>query len=79
VCHTSSSEPDTRWATKSYPPNVDDCLSCGGPRSGKPQSGCDRNDFHFSFPGQQPTEREYRAMVSRNTTGSDPLVQEPKK
>ena len=54
------------------------CISCRGPRSDSPRPGCHRNDFHYDFLGQQPTAREYKAMVSRVTDGSDPLVQEPK-
>lgn len=53
------------------------CLDCGGPRADNPRTGCHRNDFHYNFSGQQPTAKEYRAMVSRNTDGPDPLVPEP--
>jgi len=54
------------------------CLNCGGSRDEDPRPGCHRNDFHFMFQGQQPTAKEYTAMISRRTDGSDPLVQEPK-
>jgi hypothetical protein len=54
------------------------CISCGGPRADSPILGrCHRNDFHYDFPGQQPTAREYKAMIHRNPDGSDPLVEEP--
>lgn len=54
------------------------CLSCGGPRADSPRPGCHRNDFHYDFTGQQPTAKEYTAMVRRTADGSDPLVPEPK-
>ena len=64
---------------KQSDPDEETCISCGGPRAEDPIRGrCHRNDFHYNFPGQQPTVREYKAMVQRATDGSDPLVREPK-
>src|SRR4249920_1919946 len=59
-------------------PDEASCLSCGGSRTDSPRPGSHRNDFPYDFPGEQPTAREYMAMIHRTTDGPDPLVQEPK-